>query len=209
MNHRRAFTLFELLLSIALLSALVFTLLPASLRVIESTANAKQRSKRFTQLSILADVMDRSLMTLVAVDEDGGPGFASSSSGIQMVTCGVSLQESDSESADDLQLVEMNHSGSQLRIRVRGGAWQVLLDRVEKVEFSNFDGDSWQDVDGQSASIPAAVAVSIWFGEETAQEEDDPHAMQPIESEETAPDWRRVFSTLDSPGAPASSGGDA
>ena len=148
-------------------------------------------------------------MTLVAVDEDGGPGFASSSSGIRMVTCGVSLQESDSESADDLQAVEMSHSGSQLRIRVGGGAWQVLLDRVEKVDFSSFDGESWQEVDGQLSSLPAAVAVSIWFSGETPQEEDDPLAMPANQSEETAPDWRRVFSTLDSPGAPASSGGDA
>ncbi|MBN4082675.1 hypothetical protein JYS44_00405 [Phycisphaeraceae bacterium AH-315-B13] len=191
MIRRCAFTLFELLLAIALLTALVFTLLPASLRVMTSSAKAAERADRLSQIAILADVIDRSMLTLVAVDADGGPGFELSETSLKLVTCGVAVHADDLADADDLQTIEISHSGDRLRIKAGTGSWYTMLEQVERVEFSVFDGESWND----AGVMPNAVSVSVWFG--TSIEPDDELPKLIKDEDRRDPDWRRVFAAFD------------
>ncbi len=205
MNRRLGFTLFELLLAIALLMALVFTLLPASHQIMASSVRAAERSDRISQLSILTDIVERSMFTLVATDADGNPGFVVTETALKLVSCGVALHNDEVGDADDLQTVEISHSDNQLRIRSGNGAWSGLLSSVERVEFAFYDGDAWQFGGGQSEAVPFAVAISVWFGEPEPEDLIELEQLAGPEEDDREPDWRRVFSVLDPSPARASS----
>jgi hypothetical protein len=197
MTRKAAFTLFELLLAIALLSALVLTLLPASLHVVKSSINASERGDRLSQLAILTDVLDRGLITLVAVDAEGKTGFTFTESSIRIVTCGVALHSDELGDADDLQTIEFGHTGDRLSIKNGNGEWQLLLEHIERFEVIVFDGDSWQKESIATDSIPTAVAVSIWFGFSEEKEVLEPDISDHEDTDVGVPDWRRVFAAFD------------
>ena len=205
MNRRLGFTLFELLLAIALLMALVFTLLPASHQIMSSSIRAAERSDQISQLSILTDIVERSMFTLVATDADGNPGLVVTETSLKLVSCGVALHNDEVGDADDLQSVEISHSDNQLRIRSGNGEWSGLLSGVERVDFAFYDGDAWQSGGGQSEAAPSAVAISVWFGAPEPEGDIDLEQPADLEEDDREPHWRRVFSVLDPASAQTSS----
>ncbi len=200
MSRLRSFTLFELLLAIALLSALVFVLLPASQRVMDSSASAAERSEQLSRLALLSDLIDRSMLTLLAVDESGRPGFELGQSSIRLTSCGVSLAQKSEY--PDIQTIEIRHRSDEVSVRESGGPWLVLLDGVSRIEFLLYEGDAWRGHVSGETSYPQALTVSIWFGD------DDPEGDGQIAQEigmgapedEIEPDWRRVFAAFDPAG---------
>lgn len=203
MSGCRSFTLFELLLAIVLLSTLVFTLLPAANSVMSSSAAASERSQRQSRLALLSDMIDRSLMTLLAVDAEGQPGCVLTGSGIKLTSCGVSLAH-ESE-YPDIQTLEIRHSSGEVSVREGGGTWQPVLEGVSRVEILLHDGDSWQGSSSEESPVPMALAMSVWFGDEAFEEDGltEPHqgVLAPALVDEVDPDWRRVYAVFDPVGA--------
>ncbi|RNC81519.1 MAG: hypothetical protein ED559_06925 [Phycisphaera sp.] len=202
MSRLRSFTLFELLLAIILLSALVFVLLPAARRVMDSSAAASDRSQRLSRLALLSDMIDRSMLTLLAVDAEGKPGFELTRSAIKLTSCGVSLAQKSEY--PDIQTLEIRHSSGAVSVREAGGAWQQVLEGVSRVEFLLHESGSWQgSVSGESA-IPVALSVSVWFGDDASEDEElaapEPGVLASVVEDEIDPDWRRVFAVFDPAG---------
>ncbi|GAB5495288.1 MAG: hypothetical protein Phyf2KO_03680 [Phycisphaerales bacterium] len=193
----RSFTLFELLLAILLLGMLVFTLLPAANRVMASSASASQRSQQLFRLALLSDIIDRSMMTLLAVDAKGQPGFELSQSGIILTSCGVSLAVDGDY--PDIQTIEIKYSSGAISIRERGGSWHSLVGGVSRVEFLLHDGEDWQGSSSENSTVPKAFAVSVWFGSEPSDDNEDPQfdLAGSDAQDDDDPDWRRVFAVFD------------
>lgn len=192
MSRARSFTLFEMMLAIALLVALVFVLMPASERIMTRSVEREEQSARLAQLSILTDVIDRSMLTALAVDDRGRIGIAPRATSLRLTSCGVDLL--DEGRVSDIQSLEIGHANGEIRIRQATGAWESLVPNVSRMEIRLHDGRSWREPTGDPNELPRAIAVSVWFeAEETPTPEEDIFSSQLDVEDETAPDWRRVF----------------
>lgn len=192
MSRARSFTLFEMMLAIALLMALVFVLMPASERIMVRSVEREVQSARLAQLSILSDVIDRSMLTALAVDDRGRIGIAPRATSLRLTSCGVDLL--DEGRVSDIQSLEIGHASGEIRIRQGTGVWESLVPDVSRIEIQVHDGRAWREPTGDPAELPRAMAVSVWFEADLAPTpEEDIFSSQLDMEDETPPDWRRVF----------------
>ena len=205
MIRRAGFTLFEMILAIMLITALVFTLLPAAERVLSSSAASADRVDRLAQLAIMGDLLDRSLWTGMAMGADGSPGVHGTAEGILITTTGVALRSPKRTDPDDVQRIELEFDADQHEIRIRenNGPPSVLMRGVQWVTYSYHDGQKWGETHSGERGLPHAVAVSVWLDDEGASaeagDEDGPALDGPaLDGQDRGdPDWRRVFAVLD------------
>lgn len=212
MRPGRSFTLVEMLIALALVVALVFVLLPATNRIVSSTAGASDRGHTMAQVAVLWDVVDRSLLTAVAQDSSGAPGVVGGSSSLRMTSCGVSLVPRDAARPDDLQTIEIVFDAGAITLGDGEGVRRTLLPRVEACRFEFNSGEGWSDDHGGELGLPRAVAVSIWLRNDEARDQvlAEPSADgfgAERGTSERAPDWRRVFAVFD-PGEGSTDGSE-
>ena len=193
------------MLAIMLISALVFTLLPAAERVLSSSAASADRIDRLAQISIMGDLLDRSLWTSMAMGADGTPGVHGTADGILITTTGVALRSPKRTDPVDVQQIQLEFDADQHEIRIRenSGPPSVLMRGVQWVAYSYHDGRQWSETHSGERGLPHAVAVSVWFEDEGAAaevgDEDEPALDEPelVGQDRGDPDWRRVFAVLD------------
>lgn len=194
------FTLFEMVLAIMLISALVFTLLPAVERVMSSSEASAERVDQLAQLAILGDLLDRSLWTGLAADVDGSPGVHGKIDELSITTTGVPMRTSDRTVPDDILHFDLvfDAERGEIRLRENDGRDSVLVQGASWVEISYHNGSNWVSQHTGDQGLPRAVAVSVWFEDEgvvSGADEDDAHRGE--EQDRGAPDWCRVFAVLD------------
>lgn len=164
---RRAFTLVEVVLALALVG-LVAGITFAALR--DLGARERQiadHASRVSQLSTLDTLVERALRgSVVRLDSDAG--ISLSDAELRLVHRGVAPLDESAIDRIDLTIrwdpatgeITATHTGDEplTEVVVAGVAWFDV--RVH-------DGSSWRASfdSGSAGSLPAALRVSVWFGE--------------------------------------------
>lgn len=191
------FTLIEMLIAVALVAALAMILLPVAARIVGSIAAASDRGHRLAQVAMLSEMLDRAMLTAVASDASGAPGFVGERDSLRIASSGVSLTLRGPGEPDDVQMVQIRLATGAIHATASGGVSETMVPGVRRIEFAYASGEGWAETHDGSGGLPRAVAVSIWFGQ-SADESEEPGT--PETGSETDPDWRRVFAVFD-PGA--------
>lgn len=206
---RRAFTVVEVLLAMALVavtSAAVFGFIDNLARIKDATRDA---ADRLDKLTTLLDRLEDDLAAAIA----GGTGLPAGIQGrptsITLLTRGVGIPAStpiDRAAIADLRqaVYAFDRVAGVITAR-RGpiagiGTAAVAVRRVRHVRFRFHDGSSWSETfdSGQAGGLPVAVEVAVWLGEPERQA-DDPGVGQPEASAPSRTD--ASFSDIDDPPA--------
>lgn len=176
---RRAFSLVEVLIAIALIGAFLGAAFGFFSNMLDARQRAAAYAKRERACSLVIDRLEQDLTTCLVGDPVTGAGVAGDNTSIRVLSRSVAshLAERglhDSGVLGDLQRTEFRFSGGLIEGRktaVRAGSsggdaepfWPV--GRVAKMRFRYHDGSSWRDSFDtlQAGRLPLAVEVAIWF----------------------------------------------
>lgn len=179
-NRTSAFTLLEVLLAIGLIGVLSGSLFTFLFQVSAQKAAVSQRAMDDQSADAVIERLESALTGAVASDSAGAPGVVGTSTGLKVLSRGVSLPMKEDDrtwSAGDLQGTEFRFEGRAIKarrwdahqLRVGGGAAsdEIVSDHVGAMKLRFFDGQAWADsFDSKEAkSLPVAIEVSLWFGD--------------------------------------------
>lgn len=177
-RHVRGFTLFEVLLALALVAALSGSVFAFLWQVSAQKSAMTSRAKAGQAGDMVLDRIEADLLSAVAVDSAGTAGIVGSPSSLRLLTRGVAfpLQSGDAPwTPGDLQGTEYAFTSGRLTARRwdahrqrRGpqGEAETVHTGVAAFRIRYFDGTSWaESFDSKSSNdLPVAVEVAIWFG---------------------------------------------
>lgn len=190
---RRAFSLIELLVAIALILSLLGALFAFSWDMLATRRQVLEVTARQRAASILIEHLEHDLVHCVAGDERSGAGIAGDGTSIRVLTRGVpawrvgtGAGSGASAAFGDLeQSAFAFDAGAGLITAGRAAAGDTaeatesLGGRVAKVRFRYHDGTAWRDTFDslRAGALPSAVEVAIWFDPwpgEMAPADEDP-----------------------------------
>lgn len=176
------FTLFEVLIAIALMLALVGSMFGFLFDMLHSRGRAQEYGGQQRAASTLIDRLDSDLVACIVGDSSSGAGVKGDEHHLRILTRAVfaNAAESDVDDAEvfgDLQLAEYRFVPEQQRLEARrspagavsqASAFLPFHDpkvAIPHVRFRYFDGQQWQaSFDSlESNHLPVAVEVAIWF----------------------------------------------
>lgn len=204
--RRRAFSLIEVLIAIALIGAFLGSAFGFFGNLLEARQRAAAYAERERACSLVIDRLEQDLATCLVGDAAFGAGVSGDNRSIRVLSRSVASHLAEAGLGDprvlgDLQRTEFRVSGAGMiegrKVAVRGGGaggasgsepfWPV--GRVAKVRFRYHDGQSWRDAFDslQAGRLPVAVEVAIWFdpwpsdlADAQAEATDDADLMAPI-----------------------------
>lgn len=222
----RAFTLFEMLVAIAL----VLAILGVSVRLIADLGDARTRTEAglgvVVGTSELFDLLQSRLDTATAVDAAGGPGVVGDEVSLTVNGCRVRphrlVDDVRGHPLQDRAALEIRFADDSIEVREDAGGWSAIVSDPTAIRFRYFDGREWRDRWDGSVGLPVAIEVRVWTSpwpdgdtpawieasipEETADVFPDPletigrrdfDRREVSFDEAPAPDRLRVFSILD------------
>ncbi len=193
--NRRAFTLLEVLVSIALVAVLLgamFTFLHEFLR---SRSRALDYTARQLAAATLIERVESDLAACLVGDAVNGAGVAGDASRISILSRGVAAHLAergiDSGVLGDLQQSEYRFDDRSGAIEIRrlapGSppdtplAGFVSIGHVFRLRFRYHDGTGWSDSFDSLASnaLPAAVEIAVWYESWSGTREPSPIVGEP------------------------------
>lgn len=199
----RGFTLIEVMVSLALLAAL----LAAMSWFVRDLADGRERLRTAAANDVLGSAiierLEGDLLTTMVGTTEWGPGVKGSSSELLVLSRGLAARrDGAAPSLADLRWSRFRFS-SERGLEAAAGewkpaataAWQPIGERPARVKFRYLDGRRWvESFDSLTLErLPRAVEISIWFPRGV-----DPEAEAlPVKSD-PEPDRRRVISIPDS-----------
>jgi type II secretory pathway component PulJ len=183
----RSFTLLEVLITIALLAGLVFSLLAFGFDMLSSRQQALQSAWRQRAAAALIDRLERDLAASVTAMRSES-GIIGGETSLSILTRGVaaSFAERSADDADifgDLQRTEYRFNQSAHTVEVRRTPWGSTLSNeavfasiggeVGRLGFRYHDGQTWQTSFDSSAAgqLPRALEVIVWYAPAEAADE--------------------------------------
>ncbi|UCD76491.1 MAG: prepilin-type N-terminal cleavage/methylation domain-containing protein [Phycisphaerales bacterium] len=180
MKHR-AFTLLEVLVSIALIIGLVGVMYGFLFNLLDTRASVLEASERNRTATMLIERLESDLLCCVAGDSSAGAGLSGDETSIRVLTRNVAAGlaqrgPDDSAALADLQFAEYRFTSGTGEIQASRGVIgdsrsasasgsYNLGGSLYKVRFRFHDGNTWRDsFDSRSAgALPQAVEVAVWF----------------------------------------------
>ncbi len=193
----RGFTLLEVLISLALISALLGALFAFYFNLLQSRARIADQADRVRGAELMMEHIERAIMFCTAGDVIFGPGIDGSNDRLSILTRGV-LPALDAELANlslmDLQRVEITTSpggpASMRRTAMKTGTHAragtgVLASQLGMVRFRYYNGSQWLDTFNttQAGALPHAIEIAIWFDDPRPQDEIEAEADVAMDSE--------------------------
>jgi prepilin-type N-terminal cleavage/methylation domain-containing protein len=178
---RRAFSLIEVLVAVALLAAVAGILYSFLSGLAASRARALKYARQQSAASVLIERVEADLSSCLVGDSATGAGVAGDEREIRILSRGVAAGLAERGAGDprvlgDLQASEYRFNESGRVIEARKGAvstdaagdaepfWPVS-DELFRVRFRYYDGAQWREsFDSLAAGrLPHAVEIAIWF----------------------------------------------
>jgi prepilin-type N-terminal cleavage/methylation domain-containing protein len=188
----RAFTLVEVLITLALILALGGTMFAFHFDLIETRREINERTTSHRAAAALIEHLERDLTFCIVGDGRHGAGIAGDEHSLRILTRGTAafLASDDPDAAmSDLQLAEYRFNSPARRIEMwrgvpgsEGRTASPLGGSIFRVRFRFHDGLTWRNsFDSLAAErLPLAVEVAVWFEpsfeddwEEPINDEDD------------------------------------
>ncbi len=181
-SDRRAFTLLEVLISLALLAMLIGTMMGFLWNLLEQRRVLGMRAQQDRQVAAAIDRLEADLLTVVASHSTHPSGFSGDQTSLRVLTRGVVLAGTQAEAeqwTSDLQWVSWRFdpaSGSLVHGRSHepGAASEAsvrpMAEQLGRVELAFAHEGRWIDrFDAkQQGGLPRAVRVRIWTSRATA-----------------------------------------
>ncbi len=201
--RRRAFTLVEVLLGLALMLALSAGLFGYVWGLLDKRDRLVEVARQQAAAAAVFEELENGLATTFAADASGRAGVKGDGSSIAVRCRGVVARSSPGGEGDlgDLVGGEVSFADGAISARRfgrRDGAFEVVSEGIERLRLRYYNGSEWLGEFDSAAvgELPVAVEAAIWFGGAAAEGEDG------FESEpETlrAPDRVRVMIVPDGP----------
>lgn len=177
---RAGFSLVEVLVAVALVTALVAAMFGFLRNVIDSRQRVLERTATQRAASVLIDRLEADLAACLVGDAAFGSGLSGDETSISVLTRGLGLSlvdrgEGEAAVLGDLQRAEYRFDGERRVIEARRieakapaaepTSAELLGGTIYKLRFRYHDGSSWRDsFDALKADrLPAAVEVAMWF----------------------------------------------
>ncbi len=211
---RNAFTLFEVLLSLAVLTVLAGSLMGFFWNLLDRSSRIAGIAERQQGAAALIERLESDLLCGLAAS-GAAAGIKGDAEALTLLTRGVWMPERSVAGgiSGDLQGCEFRYeSGSGvLRARRWSGAQptgdaETVCENVELLRFRYFDGKEWSESFDSSGrgGLPVAIEVAVWFGRPADRGAQDPMTWDPEESDaaelpERDPDRVRLVIVPDGP----------
>ncbi|MDZ4828807.1 MAG: prepilin-type N-terminal cleavage/methylation domain-containing protein [Phycisphaerae bacterium] len=210
MNRRRAFTLFEVLVSIGLIVVLVAAMSAFLQDALRIRARVSETLARGVTAEAVVAELERALETCVVDDAALGTGVRGGPREIEVLRAGLSswrLGSAEPRRAfEPVERVGIEFRESRNRVAIVRGDSNAseLPGELFRVQFRYLDDGTWVDRfnSGERGRLPGAVEIAIWFTEPRGA----PIAAERPETDEdiveltteSLPDRRRVIAIPDS-----------
>lgn len=186
--HRRAFTLLEMVIAIALVLALVGSMFAFVFDLLSSRARALDFAAKQRAATTLIERVEADLLCCVVGDQASGAGVEGDATRLRIMARAVAASLAERGAEDpavfgDLQLAEYRFNDRSGLVEARRGplgegesgstGFVAVGGPVHKVRFRYLDATTWRDsFDSLSADrLPKAVEIAVWFdawpGDET------------------------------------------
>jgi type II secretory pathway component PulJ len=199
-RHRRGLTLFEVLVSISLVGALLGAMFAFFFDMLDSRRRALDDAARQLAATLLVERLEAALATCIAGDAAGGAGVKGDATSLRIRGRSVAAHLAerglqDPEVLGDLQAVEYRFQAGRIEGRrvpaaEGAGAEFAPLGPAGKLRFRYHDGSRWLDsYDSlESGALPIAVEVAVWsyplVDDEPAPDSPDARGLSPLPSSE-------------------------
>ena len=167
----RGFTILEVMLSLAILIALLTVMSTVVGGVAMSRQRTSERTARDQGVTAAFELLAAALDTCVANDGRGGGGVRGDLLELQLVASRVPARRLEGNSSTgsplaDRDAIEFMLDGRDLVLRDVGESRQsVLVEDVVAIRFRYHDGDAWLEQWNSSVSgLPRAVELAVWTG---------------------------------------------
>lgn len=167
---RRAFTLVEVLVALAMVVLLAGALFTFTWNLQQQSRLVAGALRRQTQAAALFDQLEADLLTATASAQRGGAGIVGSARMLTVSTRASMLAGSALERIGDGRVASYRLDGRNVILkRVPGGGTSgvegSLCDDVGDLRFRYFDGSTWNErFDSAAAGVlPVAVEVALWW----------------------------------------------
>ena len=193
--NRRAFTLLEVLVSIALVAVLLGSLFTFLHELLQSRSRALDYTGKQLAAATLIERVENDLAACLVGDIANGAGVAGDASTLSILSRGVATHLAergiDSGVLGDLQQTEYRFDDRSGVIEIRRmspgspaatpAAQFVSVGSVFRLRFRYHDGAGWSDsFDSlESDALPAAVEVAVWYRPWPGAEEPSQSAAEP------------------------------
>jgi prepilin-type N-terminal cleavage/methylation domain-containing protein len=194
--RRRAFTLFELLITLGIVAMLSGAIMAFFWSLLDRRAAITLAAARQQGAGALIERIECDLSCGIAGDQQAGAGIRGNGASLTLLSRGVWMPEAGRRSAlGDLQGAEYSFDRSAGIARCR--RWiageqdsaepETICENVALLRFRYYDGSRWSAAFDslERGELPVAIEVALWFGvpgEESAQP-----AQQGGESEKERP----------------------
>lgn len=184
-GRRRGFTLMEVLVALALVMLLSWSVFSVVTNVQTRRDRLVEFSARQSEAGSLFELLERDLMCALAADREGRAGVAGTSTGLRVVSraCELGPELRAVGERGDLVISEYKFDVGTGEVTLsRGeGAGEVVASGVRRFELRFFDGGEWRpDFDSvERDGLPVMVEVSLWFGAADAQMTDTAESLRP------------------------------
>ncbi|MEX2217320.1 MAG: hypothetical protein WD749_01055 [Phycisphaerales bacterium] len=207
MIPRRAFTLLEALLALALVAMLGGSLLSFVWTLSDRTREVRRAAAREDGVSLFLDRLESDVLCGLAGGPGLGAGVQGDPSGVKIMTRGVALRlgKGGATPARDIQFGEYRVDAAGGRLRARRAAEGEAQGELEQVtggireaRFRYHDGLAWQESFDSAArnSLPAAIEIAVWYGQPAPPDE---NAAPAEAAEPPSPDRVRLIVIPDGP----------
>lgn len=186
---RRAFSLIELLVAVALIGAIASAMTFFTWRLIERRDRLTAMVQRQQGLAVLLGHIEADLLTCVAA-EGAAPGVSGTGESLRLLSRGVGLVAGPGgPDLSDLQGTEYRFSGGRVTGRRWAGASasaslgeDEIVAGVGRIRFRYFDRGAWRaSFDAaKEGRLPAAIEVAVWY--DAPPSEHDPEPSRPDEA---------------------------
>ncbi|MFG0291543.1 MAG: prepilin-type N-terminal cleavage/methylation domain-containing protein [Phycisphaerales bacterium JB050] len=173
MNRRHAFTLVEVILSLAILVVLASSIGWAVREMREKTMVLRRASDDLTLCTTVFDLLDSAVTNGLALDPTrGGAGIRGESDSIEIVSRGVLADlEGDISAFAGLTRLRIEFDPQALQLSIgrsaasESASLQPITRRIEHMRFRYHDGQQWVDsFDSRSnGGLPVAIEAAVWF----------------------------------------------
>lgn len=206
---KRGFTLLEVMVGLAIITALVGALSGFLINLSDARARLTTTVERVECADAVFALVDRALATAVVVDPQFGAGVGGNESTLRIVRSGVGLGQGDAPLFADRERCEVRFLASAGRIEISRGDRRDIIDvPVRTIRIRYLSERGWRDAfdSRDDAMFPVGVEISIWFGEDNPQDGDasvDPELGLAREGSADmltdSPDRRRFFRIAGAP----------
>lgn len=206
---KRGFTLLEVMVGLAIITALVGALSGFLINLSDARARLTTTVERVECADAVFALVDRALATAVVVDPQFGAGVGGNESTLRIVRSGVGLGQGDAPLFADRERCEVRFLASAGRIEISRGDRRDIIDvPVRTIRIRYLSERGWRDAfdSRDDAMFPVGVEISIWFGEDNPQDGDasvDPELGLAREGSAAkladSPDRRRFFRIAGAP----------